>query len=211
MRVDSLAFGGRGVARVEGFVLFVDGALPGDRVRVRVDRVKQRHAEATAVAILEAGAERTLAPCAHYPECGGCRLQDLAYPAQARLKEGQVRDALARIAGLAEPPLQPIVQAAAIFGYRNKLEYAFVDTPAGASPGLHRARRFDEVLPIERCWLTGALGNAIRDAVRGWARETRLAAYDGLWIAPASPYRSMEGALGAIRYARERGVPLVGT
>ena len=177
LRIDSLAYGGRGIARLDRFVLFVIGALPGDRVLARVEHVKRRHAEARTLRVLEPGPERVAPACAHYPECGGCRLQDLAYPAQARLKEAQVRDALARIAHVAQPPLEPIVPADEPYAYRNKLEYAFAQTRDGASPGLHRAGRYDEVLPIERCWLTGDLGNAIRDAVRAWARAERLIAH----------------------------------
>ena len=176
--VDSLAFGARGVARVDGFVVFVDGALPGDRVRARVQRVKRRHAEAIALDVLEAGADRVLAPCAHFPACGGCRLQNLAYPAQAALKERQVRDAIARIAGLRDVAVEPIVPADEPYGYRNKLEYAFTSTADGVAAGLHRAGRYDEVLPIARCWLTGDLGNAVRDRVQAWARAEGLDAYD---------------------------------
>src|SRR6476469_3244676 len=111
LRVESLAYGGNGVARLDGFVVFVRRGLPGDVVRARVTKVKRNHAEALAVDVLEAGAERVPAPCEHYPACGGCRFQDLAYEAQAAAKEAQVRDALARIGGFAEPPLQPIVPA----------------------------------------------------------------------------------------------------
>ncbi|OLC57059.1 MAG: 23S rRNA (uracil-5-)-methyltransferase RumA [Chloroflexi bacterium 13_1_40CM_4_68_4] len=178
LRIESLAYGGRGIARHQGLVVFVEGAFPGDRVRARIERVRRRHAEARAIAIVEPGPDRVVPPCAHYPECGGCRLQDLAYPAQAELKERQVRDALVRIGRVAEPPLEPIVPAVSPYAYRNKLEYSFTDTPDGAAPGLHRAGRFDEVLPIARCWLTGDRGNAIRDAVRAWARGERLAAFD---------------------------------
>ena len=178
LHVDSLAFGGNGVARLNGFVVFVRRGLPGDTVRARVTKVKRSHAEALAVEVLEPGPQRVDAPCAHYPACGGCRFQDLAYDAQVAAKEAQVADALRRIGGLAEPPLEPIVPAESIFHYRNKLEYSFTETPAGAALGFHRAGRWDEVLEIERCWLTTDLGNAIRNAVRDWAREERLPAYD---------------------------------
>ena len=97
LRIDSLAYGGSGVARANGFVVFVRRGLPGDRVRARVTKVKRNHAEALAVEVLEAGAPRVDAPCKHYPECGGCRFQDLAYEAQAQWKERQVREALERI------------------------------------------------------------------------------------------------------------------
>jgi len=178
LHVDSLAYGGNGVARLNGFVVFVRRGLPGDTVRARVTKVKRSHAEALAVEVLEPGPQRVDAPCAHYPACGGCRFQDLAYDAQVAAKEAQVADALRRIGGLAEPPLEPIVPAESIFHYRNKLEYSFTQTAAGAALGFHRAGRWDEVLEIERCWLTTDLGNAIRNAVRDWAREERLPAYD---------------------------------
>jgi 23S rRNA (uracil1939-C5)-methyltransferase len=178
LRVDSLAYGGNGVARLNGFVVFVRRGLPGDTVRARVTKVKRSHAEALAVEVLQPGRERVEAPCAHYPACGGCRFQDLAYDAQVRAKAGQVEDALRRIGGIAEPPLDPIVPAASVFHYRNKLEYSFTQTPSGPALGFHKAGRWDEVLEVERCWLTTEIGNALRNAVRDWAREERLQAYD---------------------------------
>src|SRR5438132_6748949 len=176
--VDSLAYGGNGVARLDGFVVFVRRGLPGDRVRARVTKVKRSHAEALATEVLRPGPERVEAPCAHFPACGGCRFQDLAYEAQLEQKQLQVRDALQRLAGIAEPPLDRIRPCEPeIFHYRNKLEYSFTATPAGPALGFHRAGRWDEVLEIERCWLTDDLGNAIRGAVRDWAREEGLDAY----------------------------------
>jgi 23S rRNA (uracil1939-C5)-methyltransferase len=176
--VESLAFGGNGVARHNGFVIFVRRGLPGDRVRARVTRVKRGFAEAIATDVLSAGPQRVEAPCAHYPTCGGCRLQDLAYASQVAQKEAQVRDALQRIAGIAEPPLEPIVPCEPdVFFYRNKMEYSFAPSEEGPVLGLHKAGRWDEVIDIERCWLTTGLGNGIRNAVRDWAREEGLAAY----------------------------------
>jgi 23S rRNA (uracil1939-C5)-methyltransferase len=177
LHVDSLAYGGNGVARLNGFVVFVRRGLPGDTVRARVTKVKRSHAEALAVEVLAPGPERVPAPCAHYPACGGCRFQDLAYASQADAKAAQVADALRRIGGIAEAPLEPILPAASVFHYRNKLEYSFTQTPSGPALGFHKAGRWDEVLEIERCWLTTELGNAIRSAVRDWAREEGLEAY----------------------------------
>jgi 23S rRNA (uracil1939-C5)-methyltransferase len=178
LRIESLAYGGNGVARLNGFVVFVRRGLPGDVVRARVTKVKRNHAEALAVEVVEPGAPRVAAPCAHYPECGGCRFQDLAYESQIAAKHDQVRDALQRIGGIAEPPLEPIVPAESVFHYRNKLEYSFTQTAEGPALGFHKAGRWDEVLEIERCWLTTDLGNAIRSAVRDWARAEHLEAYD---------------------------------
>jgi 23S rRNA (uracil1939-C5)-methyltransferase len=178
LTVDSLAYGGNGVARLDGFVVFVRRGLPGDTVRARVTKVKRNHAEALAVEVVRPGPRRVDAPCAHYPACGGCRFQDLAYEAQVEAKEGQVRDALVRLGGFADPPLEPMLPAESVFHYRNKLEYSFTQYPDGPTLGFHKAGRWDEVLEVERCWLTTDLGNAIRNAVRDWAREERLEAYD---------------------------------
>lgn len=178
LRVDSLAYGGSGVARLNGFVVFVRRGLPGDTVRARVTKVKRGYAEALAEEVLSPSRDRVEAPCPHFGACGGCRFQDLAYEAQLREKEAQVRDALQRIGGVLEPPLEPIVPAESPFAYRNKLEYSFTQTPDGPALGFHRAGRWDEVLALERCLLTTDLGNAIRDAVQAWAREERLTAYD---------------------------------
>ena len=178
LQVDSLAYGGNGVARLNGFVVFVRRGLPGDRVRARVTKVKRGFAEALATEVLEPSPQRVEAPCAHYPACGGCRFQDLDYAVQVAAKEAQVRDALVRIGGIADPPLEPIVPAASAFFYRNKMEYSFTQTPSGPALGFHKAGRWDEVLEIEKCWLTTDLGNALRNAVRDWACEENLVAYD---------------------------------
>ena len=176
--VESLAYGGSGVARVDGYVVFVRRGLPGDRVRARVTKVKRGYAEALATDVLRPGPHHVDAPCAHYPVCGGCRFQDLAYETQIEQKHVQVRDALQRLGGIADPPLRAIVPCEPeIFHYRNKLEYSFTQTPDGPALGFHRAGRWDEVLEIERCWLTTDLGNAIRNAVRDWAREEGLEPY----------------------------------
>jgi 23S rRNA (uracil1939-C5)-methyltransferase len=178
LTIDSLAYGGNGVARLNGFVVFVRRGLPGDTVLARVTKVKRSHAEATALEVVHAGAPRVEAPCAHYPACGGCRFQDLAYEAQLEAKARQVADALGRIGKLSGFELEPATPAESLFHYRNKLEYSFTTTPAGVGLGFHKAGRWDEVLDIDRCWLTTDLGNAIRHAVRQWARDEGLAAYD---------------------------------
>jgi 23S rRNA (uracil1939-C5)-methyltransferase len=178
LHVDSLAYGGNGVARLNGFVVFVRRGLPGDRVRARVTKVKRGFAEAVAEQVLEPSGQRVDAPCAHFPACGGCRFQDLAYEAQTAQKEAQVRDALVRLGGFASPPLEPILPAASQFHYRNKLEYSFTRAGEDVGLGFHRAGRWDEVLDIDRCWLTTELGNAIRNTVRAWAREEGLEPYD---------------------------------
>jgi 23S rRNA (uracil1939-C5)-methyltransferase len=176
--VESLAYGGNGVARLDGFVVFVRRGLPGDTVKARVTKVQRRHAEALATDLVAAGPYHVDAPCAHYPACGGCRFQDLDYEAQVAAKHQWVADSLQRLAGLENPPLDAIIPSASRFHYRNKMEYSFTQLEDGPTLGLHKAGRWDEVLEVERCWLTSDVGNAIRNTVRDWAREERLVAYD---------------------------------
>lgn len=180
LHIDSLAFGGSGVARLDGFVVFVRAGLPGDIVRARITKVQRRHAEAIATAVLAPGPDRVEAPCTHYPACGGCRFQDLAYRAQLVAKQSWVEDSLRRIAGLAQPPCQPIIGADERFAYRNKMEYAFAAGAEGPVLGLHRAGRWDEVLEVDRCHLTTEVGNRIRNTVADWARDERLEPYDAV-------------------------------
>src|SRR6187397_742690 len=125
LTIDSLAYGGNGVARLNGFVVFVRRGLPGDTVRAKVTKVKRNHAEATALEVVEAGAPRVCALCEHFAACGGCRFQDLAYEAQLEAKAAQVEEALRRIDRVDDPPLEPIVPAESQFHYRNKMEYSF--------------------------------------------------------------------------------------
>jgi 23S rRNA (uracil1939-C5)-methyltransferase len=183
LQIESLAYGGNGVARLNGFVVFVRRGLPGDTVRARVTKVQRRHAEAVTTDVVAPGPLRVDAPCAHYPACGGCRFQDLAYDAQVATKHQWVADSLQRLAGLPDAPLDPIVPAASQFHYRNKMEYSFTQTTdadgtIGPTLGLHKAGRWDEVLEIEKCWLTSDTGNLVRNTVRDWAREEKLPAYD---------------------------------
>ena len=190
MRIDALAYGGNGVGRVDGFVVFVRGGLPGDLVRARATKVKRGFAEATRTALLEPAPERVEAPCRHFGVCGGCRFQDYPYALQAAAKESQVRDALVRLGRFTEPPVEPIVPAEAQYRYRNKLEYSFSgaedprDFSGAEDPrdrlalGFHRAGRWDEVIDVEECLLTTDAGNAIREAVKRWAREEGLEPYD---------------------------------
>jgi 23S rRNA (uracil1939-C5)-methyltransferase len=178
LSIESLAFGGNGVARLDGFVVFVRRGLPGDTVKARVTKVQRRHAEAVVTEIVTPGPVRVVAPCAHYPECGGCRFQDLAYETQVATKHQWVADSLQRIAGLTDAPLEAIVPAASQFHYRNKMEYSFTQLENGPALGLHKAGRWDEVLEIQNCWLTTDVGNAIRNTMTEWAREEKLTAYD---------------------------------
>src|SRR4026209_2571455 len=105
--IDDLACGGEGVGRADGYVVFVPGGLPSDRLRVRLVQVRSRFGRGVIDAIEEASRQRVAAPCPYFGRCGGCRLQHVAYPAQLAYKTKQVADALERLRGpprRARPP-----------------------------------------------------------------------------------------------------------
>src|ERR1700759_2232560 len=141
LTVDSLAHGGAGVARLDGYVVFVQGAVPGDRVRAVVGKAKKGYAGARAVHLLEPSPER-VEPRAPHP---GAPWQVLPYERQLAEKESQVRDALERIGRFEEPPRKPIVPAVQQWRYRNKLEYSFGHDETGELVlGFHRPGRWND-------------------------------------------------------------------
>jgi 23S rRNA (uracil1939-C5)-methyltransferase len=175
LTVDSLAFGGAGVARLDGYVVFVAGAFPGDRVRAVVGKAKRAYAEARALEILEPGAERIPARADH----PGAPWQGLPYERQLQVKHDQVDEALRRIGHLDGYQLEPIVPAIEQWRYRNKLEYSFGADPAGRLIcGFHAPGRWDEIVEIEDCLLASEDGNAARDRVVRWCRSEGLTPYD---------------------------------
>jgi 23S rRNA (uracil1939-C5)-methyltransferase len=179
VEIDSLAFGGRGVARAEGFVVFVAGALPGDRVRVEVTKAKKRFAEARTVELLHAGTERIPDRCTHGGEpCPGAPWQGLPYERQLAIKSEQVDEALRRIGNLEGFELEEIVAAADQWRYRNKLEYSFGDDEGEPILGFHARGRWDLVVDVDDCHLASEAGNAARNAVRDWARLESIPPFD---------------------------------
>lgn len=178
--VERLALGGQGLAHRDGLVVFVDGALPGDRVRARVFRRRPQHAEARAIERLADGPGRVEAPCAHFRagDCGGCRWQDLDYAEQLAAKEEQVRETLAHLGGLADPVVAPIAGSPDRFRYRNKMEFSFHPAPDGTPVlGLHRRGRYDQVFGLDECWLCSELTNRVVALTRAFARAHRWPAY----------------------------------
>jgi len=180
VEIDSLAFGGRGLARADGLVVFVSGALPGDRVRVEITKAKKRFAEARTVELLSPGAERIADRCTHEGEpCPGAPWQGLDYARQLTEKSAQVEEALRRIGGLDGFELEQIEPAAEQWRYRNKLEYSFGERNGEAILGFHARGRWDLIVDVDDCQLASERGNAARNAIRDWARLESVPAYDG--------------------------------
>ena len=175
LTIDSLAHGGNGVGRADGFVVFVRGALPGDRVRVEVQKAKRSFAEATLTELIEPSPER-IEPRAPHP---GAPWQVLPYERQLEVKEEQVRDALVRLGSFEDPPVQPILPAVEQFRYRNSVEYSFGSSDQGElTLGFHRAGRWDVIDDLREDILASERVDAVREAVRDWCGAQGLDSYD---------------------------------
>jgi 23S rRNA (uracil1939-C5)-methyltransferase len=203
--VDDAAFEGRTIGRHEGFVVFVDGAVPGDTVRVRILKVKKSYAEAKVVSVEQASPYRVAPRCRHFGPCGGCKWQHVDYRLQLKFKQQHVVDAFERIGGFVSPNVLPIIGSDETFFYRNKMEYSFAEKEwldvlppkvdfehpeKSASPpseignqqseihlGLHVPQRYDKVLEITECLLQSEPSNDILNFVRSFARREKLAVY----------------------------------
>jgi 23S rRNA (uracil1939-C5)-methyltransferase len=177
LRIDSLAFGGEGVARLgdSGYVVFVAGAIPGDLVRAVVHKRKRSYAHARTLEVLEPSPER-IAPTADHP---GVAWQVIPYERQIEIKRDQVNEALRRIGHLDGFELEPIVPALEQWRYRNKLEYSFGNLPEGGlACGFHAPAGGNEVLAMEDCLLASELGNRARRLAAAWCREQGLTAWE---------------------------------
>jgi 23S rRNA (uracil1939-C5)-methyltransferase len=175
LTIDSLAHGGNGVARLEGYVVFVAGGLPGDRVRAVVGKSKKAYAEARAIEIVQPAPDR-VPPFADHP---GAPWQELPYERQLAVKAEQVEDALRRIGRLDGFELEPIVPAVEQWRYRNKLEYSFGTGEEGELVlGFHAPGRWNEIVPMSDCKLASERGNELREQVLAFCREQGLQAWD---------------------------------
>jgi 23S rRNA (uracil1939-C5)-methyltransferase len=179
LEVDDLAFGGKGIARLDGYVVFVAGALPGDRVSAEVTKAKKSFAEARVAEVLTPSAQRLPDTCVHGGEpCPGAPWQALPYEAQLSHKRRQVEEALRRIGGLDAFELEEIEPATELWRYRNKLEYSFGEDDGELVLGFHARGRWDLIVDVDDCKLASERGNAARNEVRAWARAEVISAYD---------------------------------
>jgi 23S rRNA (uracil1939-C5)-methyltransferase len=129
LTIDRVAFGGQGIARVDGLVIFVKGAVPGDRVNALIYRKKRAYAEAKMQELLDPSPDRIQAPCRYFGICGGCQWQHVKYERQLEYKRGHVEEALSHIGSLSGVKVHDPIPSEKRFAYRNKMEFSFSDRP----------------------------------------------------------------------------------
>ncbi|MCH5181183.1 MAG: 23S rRNA (uracil(1939)-C(5))-methyltransferase RlmD [Prevotellaceae bacterium] len=192
IEIEAVAAEGKAVAHVDGLAVFVPYAVPGDIVDLQVIRKKHSFAEAVIVRFHKRSEQRAKPFCRHYGVCGGCKWQCLPYGEQLRWKQQQVSDALRRIAKVELPEISPILGSALDRAYRNKLEFGFsnkrwltteevrsgIAFESMNALGFHISGAFDKILDIDECHLMLPVNNHIRNGLRAFALQHKLAFYD---------------------------------
>ncbi len=201
LEIESLAFGAEGVGRADGLAVFVRGALPKQRVRVRIFKKRKSFAKARLLEVLQQSPDAVEAVCEHFEDCGGCALQHLDYEKQLEAKTSQVRETLERIGQFTDPVVFPAIGSPKRFFYRNKMEFTFgrkrwipqaeADTDAEIAKidfalGLHTPGRFDKILAVNACHLQSELSNRILRAISEHVQKSEFAPYStedhkGFW------------------------------
>jgi len=199
LEIEDVAFGGKGIAREDDFVIFVDHGVIGDVLDVRVTRKKKSYAEARILEIITPSPHRVEAPCRYSGLCGGCKWQFLDYEKQLEYKHRHVKDALERPGLVDGESIHPPIASELIFGYRNKMEFSCSDrrwllpeemeqegVEQGFALGLHVPGTFYKVLDIEACMLHPDSGNDILADVRKFIKDSDLPVYglrsqEGFW------------------------------
>jgi 23S rRNA (uracil1939-C5)-methyltransferase len=201
--IDAYAAEGKSIAHLEeGKVLFVENAIPGDIVNVRVTKDKKNWAEGKVLELVQPSPHRVEPFCPHFGTCGGCKWQMLPYAQQLQYKQQQVLDQLQRIGQIALPEMQPILGSQLERYYRNKLEFTFCTHryrtveeiraagdaifPQEPVLGFHAPGLFDKVVEIHTCYLQKEPTNILLSTLRNYAEANQLPYYD---------YRSHSGWL----------------
>ncbi len=190
--IEAVAAEGKAIAKVDGTVVFVQFAVPGDIVDVRITKKKKNYMEGCILRIVKPSDKRLEPFCSHFGVCGGCKWQPLPYEMQLQAKQQQVYDQLVRIGHLDIPEIQPIIPSEKTVFYRNKLEFTFSsrrwieagEDPESLTPaerqglGFHVGRFFDKVLDIRHCWLQEEPSDSIRLFIKRYALEHNLEFFD---------------------------------
>ncbi len=205
LNIDNYAFEGRGIAKINKeeilpetlpqqskYIIFVDNAYPGDKVKAKIKKIKKSYAESTAEEILFPSEFRVKARCKYFGVCGGCKQQDLDYQKQIEYKQQQVEEIFIKMGGFSNFSVEQIIPSAKIYFYRNKMEFSFSDKgwltkqeiksgedfERDFALGLHVPRVFDKVLDIDECFLQSELSSKILNFTRDFFKKRNITVYN---------------------------------
>jgi 23S rRNA (uracil1939-C5)-methyltransferase len=199
LTIDRMAYGGQGIGRVDDFVVFVRGAVPGDRMTVRISRKKRRYAEGDIIELCTPSPHRVSAPCPYSGFCGGCQWQQVSYERQLTYKTELVKESIEHIGGMKDVKVLSAVPSENIFAYRNKMEFSFSDrrwflphdldkrgSEGGFALGLHVPGTYHKVIDLEACMLQNDVGNQILREVKKYVSDSGIPVYglrshEGFW------------------------------
>ena len=174
--IETATIDGSGVARVDGQVVFVPGALPGERCSVRIAHVGRSAVFAQLLSVLTPSAHRVEPDCPYFPRCGGCALRHMDYEQELALKQAHVQSCLTRIGGQTISAL-PITGAAQTDGYRNKVQFPVQEQEGRPVAGFFSGKTH-RVIPVRHCRIQPDCADAIRGAVLAWMEQYHIRAYD---------------------------------
>lgn len=177
IEITGLGSSGEGVGKVNGFTVFVKGALPGEKVKVKLFQVKKSYASGSILEIVQPSAQRVEPQCPFYKNCGGCQLQHLSYEGQLAVKRQQVKDALERIGHIEGCEVLPVIGMENPWHYRNKMQFPAAKTEGKIQIGCYAALTHN-VIDIEDCIIQKQANNKIMQVVRKWMQQFDIAAYD---------------------------------
>jgi 23S rRNA (uracil1939-C5)-methyltransferase len=177
--ISDLAYGGRGVGKVNGFVIFVQGTVPGDVIRARIIKRKSNHAIAQLVDIQTPSPLRLTPPCSHFDECGGCTWQNITYKHQLAFKEQILKTTLEHLGALKDIAVKPIIPSPEIWHYRNKMDFTFsADSNGCPTLGFHKEGSYLDIIDIKRCFIHPKIFNTILQIVREEVNRQQLISYN---------------------------------
>lgn len=176
--IRDLAYDGKSVGTNQGKIVFLNGGLPGERVRAEIVKTKSKFAVGKVLEITHKSDKRVAPECSHFEICGGCTWQDLDYETQLYYKRKQVVDCIEHIGKLKDVVIDDTVPSLDKFYYRNKMEYSFnVDETDGFTLGLHHRGRFDRIFNLENCYLESEKSNEIVRFFQSFVREKNIPVY----------------------------------
>jgi len=178
VRIEKLDSTGKGVAKPEGFVVFVPGGIPGQKLKIRIEKKKHNYAEGSIVEVLEKSQVETNPLCSAFPVCGGCTWQTIPYKEQVRIKEELVRETLLHI-GKLDIPVLPILPSPQNLYYRNKMEFTFgLNEKNEPIIGMHERGDFSRIVETNDCILMSPESSKILSFFSQFVREFNLPVYD---------------------------------